>query len=98
MRIRHVLLTRFNMPTPGREAKLRSDPGWLARRFDLFERYCLPTIAAQDAQDFGWIVYFDEATPAPFRDRIERLRGIREFHPYYTHLFGPSGWRDSVLE
>ena len=43
----HVILTRFNLATPGRESALRNQPGWLAGRFELFERYCLPTLAAQ---------------------------------------------------
>lgn len=70
----HVILTRFNVPTKGREAEIRSRTGWLERRFDIFEQYCLPAVAAQTNRDFIWIIYFDTATPAPFRERIARCQ------------------------
>lgn len=98
MRLRHVVMTRFNLATPGREAAFRNQPDWLEGRFDLFERYCLPSLAAQDDQDFDWIIYFDDQTPAAIRERIEADRKIRPFHPYYTPLFPAEGWRNSILE
>ena len=94
----HIIMTRFNLATPGREFALRTQPGWLAERFDLFERYCLPSIAAQTTRDFHWIIYFDEATPDVFRERVEAARKVFPFVPYYTGLFPSTGWRDSVLE
>lgn len=68
----HFLLTRFNVrEVPGR-TELVSDPGWLAHRFDLFEQFCLPSVAAQTARNFLWVLFLDEATPESFRDRIQR--------------------------
>jgi hypothetical protein len=96
--IEHVLLTRFNLATPGREEDIRNRPGWLSRRFDLFERYCLPSVASQVSQDFVWIVYFDVETPIEFRDRIDLLSGIYPFVPFYTGLFLSDGWRTSVRQ
>lgn len=95
---RHVILTRFNLATPGRESAIRNQPGWLAGRFALFERYCLPTLAAQTVGDFRWIVYFDEATPEPFRARIEAARRVADFHPYFTPIFPGERWGISVRE
>ena len=94
--IKHVILTRFNLATPGREQAIRNQPGWLAERFELFERYCLPSIAAQTNKNFDWIIFFDEQTPAEFKERIESLRKIQEFHPYYTGLFPADGWADAI--
>ena len=74
MTMTHIILTRFNVPTKGREAEIRSRTGWLERRFDIFEQYCLPAVAAQTNRDFTWVIYFDVATPAPFRDRIARCQ------------------------
>ncbi|MEY3703430.1 MAG: hypothetical protein RLZZ561_1050 [Pseudomonadota bacterium] len=71
---RHIILTRFNVPTKGREADIRAKTGWLERRFDLFERFCLPSVAGQTRRDFSWIIYFDAMTPAPFRARIARAQ------------------------
>lgn len=96
--VRHVLMTRFNLATPGRESALRTQPGWLEDRFGLFERYCLPSVAAQVDCAFDWIVYFDDKTPAPFRERIERCRAIFPFTPYFTPLFPAAGWPRSVAE
>lgn len=94
----HVIMTRFNLATPGRESSLRNRPGWLAERFDLFERYCLPAMAAQTVKAFHWIVYFDENTPDEFRRRIEACREVAPFTPYYTGLFPSTGWARSIHE
>jgi hypothetical protein len=92
----HVLMTRFNLATPGRELSIRTQPGWLAGRFELFERYCLPSVAAQQNRNFQWIVYFDIDTPRPFRDKIEELRRVFPFTAYFTPMFPSEGWRDSL--
>ena len=95
---RHIIMTRFNLATPGREAAIRNNAGWLDGRFDLFERYCLPSLAAQDSQDFDWIIYFDIDTPPAIRERIAACQRVRPFHAFFTGLFRSEGWRDSVLE
>ena len=82
----HILLTRFNVASPGREVAVRNTPGWLERRFDLFERYCLPSVAANGAHDFTWLIYFDEATPAAFRARIEAARRVHPFVPCFVGM------------
>lgn len=94
----HVILTRFNLATPGRESALRNQPGWLRGRFDLFADWCLPSVAAQTEQRFEWIVLFDIDTPAPFRAEIEALRGVYPFHAWFTPLFPADGWRRCVAE
>ncbi len=97
-RFEHVIMTRFNLATPGRESGLRNRPGWLAERFELFERYCLPSVAAQRERGFHWIVYFDAETPVAFRARIAADREKVPFLPYFTDLFGPEGWARSIRE
>lgn len=79
----HVILTRFNVPTPGREAEVRNRQGWLDRRFTLFEQFCLPSVAAQTVRTFRWIIYFDAQTPQPFRDRIEAAQRV---FPFIAHF------------
>ncbi len=59
----HILLTRFNLPTGGIEARIRASESWLTNRWALFERYCAPSVAAQTTSDFTWIVYFDPESP-----------------------------------
>lgn len=96
--VTHVILTRFNLATPGRELAIRNQPGWLRGRFDLFRTWCLPSVAAQTEQAFHWVILFDEATPAEFRDEIEALRQVHPFIPYFTPLFPADGWRACVAE
>lgn len=83
----HVILTRFNIASPGREVAIRNSPGWLARRFDLFEQYCLPSVSGQIQKDFHWLIYFDSATPAEFRDRIEAAQKIHPFVARFVDFF-----------
>lgn len=86
----HFILTRFNVPLqfdlpPGQQPKhMGIDPGWLARRFDLFERVCLASVARQTEPDFQWLVFLDEATPAAFRDRMAALAAA---HPFLQPVF-----------
>lgn len=94
--IQHFVLTRFNIASPGREMAIRNSPGWLNRRFDLFDRYCLPSMAAQDRTDFHWLIYFDKDTPPEFKERIERARQTVDFEPRYVGLFHASMATDDV--
>lgn len=68
-----VLLTRFNCRFRAAWTRVAIDAAWLDPRFDLFERYCLPSVLAQDCQDFTWIIFFDEETPEPFKSRAAAL-------------------------
>ena len=86
-RIKHVFLTRFNVPSPGRELHLRSQPGWLADRFRLFRDYCLPSVAQQTETDFDWVIFFDRETPAEFKQAIVDLQKVFPFHAEFTDLF-----------
>lgn len=61
--IDHVLLTRFNLPTGGVEARIRAADDWLTNRWELFERYCAPSVARQTTSAFTWIIYFDPESP-----------------------------------
>lgn len=79
----HLLLTRFNVRRDGSMQKT-PDEAWLAHRFDLFERFCLPSLCAQTCQGFRWIVFFDEATPDSYRSKIEIYAKWPNFQPLYV--------------
>lgn len=81
--IDHVLLTRFNLPTGGVEARIRANEAWLNDRWRLFERYCAPSVARQTVSSFTWIVYFDPASPAWLRHAIEPYADRGLFHPIF---------------
>lgn len=68
----HYLITRFNLAV-GFRPGVNLDPAWLQHRFELFERYCLPSVAGQLDEDFTWLLLLDERTPRPFRRRLAVL-------------------------
>ena len=82
MQYRHVIITRFNVLfrelAHKRVDAKGLDASWLAERFDLFERYCLPSVLAQTSQEFIWLVYFNAATPPSFVERARRACAGRD--------------------
>ena len=90
----HFILTRFNIPLkvdppPGQPPKhMGVDEGWLARRFDLFERVCLSSVQRQTEGAFQWLVFMYWATPLVFKERIVALTVRHEFlRPVYCSQF-----------
>lgn len=81
--IDHILLTRFNLPTPGVESLVRAQEGWLKDRQALFERYCLPAVASQSNKNFHWIIYFDTQSPEWLTSRITELGSCGLFTAIY---------------
>ncbi|WP_125610490.1 glycosyltransferase [Specibacter cremeus] len=81
--IDHVLLTRFNLPTPGVESLVRAKEGWLRDRQQLFERYCLPAVLGQTVTGFSWIIYFDTQSPPWLKERVADLSSDGSFTPLY---------------
>jgi hypothetical protein len=82
-KIQHFLLTRFNVKVNYNSAKTGIDPAWLSHRFDLFERFCYPSVHAQTSSDFQWLVYFDSETPQVFKEKIDRYAEWENFIPIY---------------
>lgn len=80
MSFKHYLITRFNIfekewrPWDKHRCDVRTDE-WMEHRFELFERYCLPSVLEQTALRFQWIVLFDTATPQHWLDKINATAG-----------------------
>lgn len=79
----HVILTRFNLPSAGRESLIRAQDGWLRNRVALFEKYCLPSIRRQDTNAFKWIIYFDPESPQWLMDWLKTLDEPADFVPVF---------------
>lgn len=92
----HFILTRFNVSIPGWVAK--PDDSWLEQRFDLFERYCLPSVQAQSNQGFKWLVFFDAATPERHRPRIRRYAQYGNFVPAFVCEFTAEQTTRAILQ
>ena len=91
MRIDHVLLTRFNLPSKGPESFIRAQEGWLERRVELFENYTIPSVAAQTVAGFHWIVYLDPDSPRWLLDRLAPHVASGAFTPIFREEVT---WRD----
>ena len=70
--VQHLLETRFSVRMGGH----RLTPEWLQSRLELLRRYTLPSVAAQTATSFTWLLYCDESTePAALEQlRLEERR------------------------
>jgi hypothetical protein len=82
----HFLITRFNLRHDASDRRA-IDPGWLDARFELFDRFCYPTVRAQSSQNFRWLVLFDAQTPD---QALERVRTYAQW-PGFIPVFFPAG-------
>lgn len=85
---RVVLLTRFNLPTPGKEHLIRAQEGWLVERLALFERYTVPSVRCQTTP-VSWLVYLDPESPAWLLDAMARWQAEGLLHPVMREVVGP---------
>lgn len=49
------------------------DPRRLEKRFHLFEAVCLPSVVAQEDQEFTWVVLIDPQLPSRYYHRLQSL-------------------------
>ena len=82
--LRHLVITRFNLRQDEGARPYQHDADWLEHRFELFERFCYPSLREQTVQAFEWLVLFDDATPPAARARIERLAAWPNFRPVFV--------------
>lgn len=95
MAFTHFLITRFNLVNKIHQWKLDKsqqqvlDQSWLDHRFDLFEKYCFPSVLDQSNKNFQWLLYFDTTTEEKYRQRIEKLVAPYSFiHVLYKDGYG----------
>lgn len=92
----HVILTRFNLPSKGRESLIRAQDGWLRNRVALFEQYCLPSIRGQDTDAFKWIIYFDPESPPWLKDWLQSLEQAADFVPIFRESVSQADLLDDL--
>ena len=83
----HFVITRFNLPIRDSSTRWMGetrglDPNWLSHRFELFEHFCLRSVASQTDKDFTWLVLFDSRTPEPFATRATSYR-LSNYQPVF---------------
>lgn len=74
--IDHLLLTRVAVRLTAGSAV--PDESWLRDRMDLFERWCAPSVEAQTATDFRWLLFVDAGVPDWVVDRLHAA--VRQSH------------------
>lgn len=84
----HFLITRFNLKVPEwqetRDGERVLDKSWLEDRFNVFEKYCLPSVINQTNKNFFWLIYFDISTPVEYHQNIEAIKALNpNYHCYY---------------
>lgn len=82
----HFIVTRFNVRDKISDSKAL-ESSWLDRRFELFEKFCFPTVRSQSEQNFKWLVLFDSDTPELAKERIKTYCEWGNF----VSLFVPAG-------
>ncbi len=87
----HLVLTRFNTAVAYAPTAKGLETDWLTARLALFERYCLPSVAAQQGADFRWLIFFDAASPAWLKTKIS------SFEPLVTPIYVEGEATDDVL-
>ncbi len=98
-KFQHFLITRFNVRVHFGGGNKGATPEWLAHRWPLFYKFCVPSIREQTAKGrFTWLVLFNEKTPMAWKRKIQKLsRGV--FEPIWTTgRFGSRLVRDLVKE
>ena len=88
----HYLLTRFNVIHKGLSQYAREQRGtvvqtaeWLKRRFELFDKYCFPSVKQQSTRNFKLLVFFNAETPENYLKKIEEYAlQCPMFHPFFV--------------
>ena len=93
----HFILTRFNVKNLfGKDYKANLDKAgidntsesYMKYRFEIFEKYCLPSIDNQTNKNFTWLVYYDMDTDKYFLDKINIIKKKYSFfQPVFVEDF-----------
>ena len=86
----HYLMTRFNLKNPLAEPASNSNElstdAWSDQQMWVFENCCFKSIAAQSNMNFIWLLYFDSATAAVYKERIKKLiADAPNIEAFYIH-------------
>jgi hypothetical protein len=83
----HFIITVFNVRRPIKNNTKILESDWLSYRFELFDRFCYPSVRAQTNQKFKWLVYFDPQTPKKFKDKVHEYSKWHNFIPIYSEIW-----------
>ena len=98
----HIILTKFNVRVNYKnlsKSTVGLSPDWLEHRFQLFDRFCFPSVKEQSNQNFKWIVFFDAQTPEKFQHKVQEYTEWQNFIPVYVDrsIYPPGGLAKPVV-
>jgi len=74
MSFRHILITRFNIFYKTKMATQGHDPEvWLSERFEIFKKFCFPSIINQSSKNFTWMLYVDIDTSLEVLEDLQEM-------------------------
>lgn len=89
--LKHLLITRFNLSHPGwKKGKYGNEPltnEWLLERFEIFYRYCLPSVVNQSNKNFEWFIFFDKTTKHNVEFYYQMMNKYRFIRKWYVSDF-----------
>lgn len=72
---KHLLLIRFNLDySPHTGNPYACDEEWHKERFELFQRFCLPSIIQQTSKNFKLLIFFNEEKQKKYHQFIEETK------------------------
>ena len=90
---RQYIITRFNIPIPTMltrqldEIDVTTNENYLDSRFELFEKYTVPSVLNQTNQDFKWLILFSDKTPEKYKDKMQVISaGAGNCIPIYMNI------------
>jgi len=91
MKFKHFVLTKFNLRIHHTKGKANLGGEWLDHRFEIFDRFCYPSVVNQACTNFEWLVLFDERTEDKYKVTIAKYSG---FTPVFVK--GIQGIKDII--
>lgn len=84
----HIITTRFNVPTHSwnitRDGAAPLSEEWHKHRFEIFQKFTLPSFKNQNNQNFVWLIFFDINTDPKYKKIIST---IQKEYPKFTPVF-----------
>lgn len=80
MSIKHFIATRFNLKieewNTAKDGSVVLTEKWLEERFNLFEKYCFPSVANQSIKNFYWLIFLMLALQIFLKNELRNIQMI----------------------
>jgi hypothetical protein len=87
----HYILTRFNVGLyndkywkTDKNGNRIEPESWLEERFDIFDKFCAPSIMNQTCKNFIWLVWYDIRTPEKWKAKIDSYKDIHNYRACFA--------------